>query len=156
MKKYMPYWPIFALIIFLTGASIWYRPLSLHQILRISKNEAITDFKLILTQWGKNNVTTKEGKLTSEEAKKLMSVLAESEYIRFYGNEAYTTSEGEYYTIDLAYTLENEEEIYRISITKHGVLTDYTDGNRKVYTFEEEEERTKILNQILDIINTKV
>lgn len=156
MKKYIPYWPVFALVIFLTGASIWYRPLSLQQILGISKNEVITDCKLILTQWEKNNVTTKEGKLTSEEAKKLMTVLAESEYVRFYGNEEYTNSEGEYYMIDLTYTLGSEEEIYRISITKHGLLTDCTDGNRKVYNFEEEGERIKILDQILNIINTKV
>lgn len=116
MKQYVKFWPIVVLVILLTLSLIDQIPLSLDQILNIPNDTLISHCTVRLEQWDKTNLVYKDATLTDAEFGEIINMLDKDTYTNFRGNRRYTVSDGDFYTIDLTYFIDGQEELYYISI----------------------------------------
>lgn len=156
MGKYIKYWSVLALMIFLIMSLINRIPLTIDEILGISDDVTVDTCIVRLTQWDKTNSIHKDAKLTAAEFNEIINILDKYTYTKFHGNGDYLSSEGDFYTIDFLYEINGKAGLYDMSITKHGIIQIVIDGEDKKYVFSDKNKAYEGVALTYEYINDRV
>ena len=153
MKRHGKVWPRFTALILMIGLALHTRiPLSIYHILGFKTSADVETYTIGINEWEGNDLASKRLAVHTADFEKVIKNLEEERYIRYFGNPSIARMTDHMYTVELAYRIEGEQDLYQISLTNGGFVSLAKDGKEKYYIFQDEERGSTVMKRIYEEI----
>lgn len=118
MKKYIKFWPIFALFLVIIIYLTYSRPRTIESILLTSHDKVFVH----ITDWIGAAPTDKHAELTEEEFNKVVEMMSLNKFRKTWDRKIHTSDKGSYYFITFQCYMSKTNETQTITLAKNGFI----------------------------------